>query len=57
MISNFKYSTFADVLKGLFEIFTIWTLKKKIWNMETLNLVLKLNFFKRITSFNNCDDD
>lgn len=56
MISNFKYSTFVDVLKGLFEIFTIWTLKKKIWNMKTLN-VLKLNFFKRITSFNNSDDD
>lgn len=35
MILNFKYSTFADVLKGLLEIFTIWTLKKKteIWKL------------------------
>lgn len=35
MILNFKYSTFADVLKGLLEIFTVWTLKKKteIWKL------------------------
>lgn len=29
MILNFKYSTFADVLKGLLEIFTVWFKKKK----------------------------
>lgn len=44
MILNFKYSTFADVLKGLLEIFTVWTLKKKLKykNFECF----KTKFFK-----------
>lgn len=34
MILNFKYSTFANVLKGLLEIFIVWfKKKKKIWKL------------------------
>lgn len=45
MILNFKYSTFADVLKGLLEIFTVWTLKKKKLKYENFEC-FKIKFFK-----------